>query len=221
MNLGTIALKIRAAATSEFGNRVLGTVEFALAQEHTVKQETAFVIPLAEGVNGENQYDTSVNQTVKERFGVVVALKNDAEVAKKLGLAAFDRLHGVRAKLFRAMLGWIPAGTEMPVYYMGGRVLDINPAWLWYQFEFQQETHITNSADGIDDTLGPWDDFMRVYTQWLIGDESQAILPMTGTPPLLPETMQPPDMDTVIDFHYGFGQGFGTGLDTLDAEAAK
>jgi hypothetical protein len=59
---------------------------------------------------------------------------------------------------------------------------------------------------------------MKVYTQWLVGDESQAILPMTGTPPVLPETMTPPDINTIIDFHYAMDAGFGVGSDTLAAE---
>ena len=225
MMLGQVALRMRAitfsglAAFPEFGNRVLGTVEFALARENTLILETAFIIPLSEADQGDNRYDTSVNQMVNERFGVVVAIANDAAITDKLGLGAFDRLYSIRQRLFRCFLGWRPPGTEMPMYYKGGQLLDINSAWLWYQFSFQMETHITNSADGVDQDLGPWDDFLRVYTQWLTGDESQAILPMTGSPPVLPETMQPPDMTTVIDYGYGFDRGFNEGFDTLEAKA--
>lgn len=221
MRLGQVALKIRAANLPDFGNRILSTVEFALAQEYTVKEETAFVIPLAEADQGDNQYDTSVNQMLNERFGVVVALKNDAEIIKKFGLGAFDRLYNIRKQLFACLLGWIPPLTEMPMYYKGGRLLDINPAWLWYQFEFQQETHLTTSADGIDSGLGPWDDFTHAYTQWLTGDATQAILPMTGTPPVLPQSLVTPDLNTVIDFNYPYGAGFGKGYDTLETEAEK
>lgn len=220
MKLGQVVLKIRAAQT-DFGNKVAGTVEFALAQEYTIKEEMAFVIPLAEADQGDNQYDTSVNQMVNERFGVVVALKNDASVVDKLGFGAHDRLWSIRRQLFAALLGWVPPDTEMPVYYKGGQVLEINSAWFWYQFAFQQETHITSSADGIDAGLGPYDDFLRAYSQWLVGDVSQAILPMTGTPPVLPESIQPPDMNTIIDFEYAFNAGFATGYNTLDSEAAK
>lgn len=224
MMLGQVALKIRAANIADFGNRVLGTAEFALAQEYTLDanlKETAFVIPLAEADQGDNDYDTSVNQMVNERFGVVVALRNDFDTTEKFGLGAFDRLHAIRQALFGCLLGWVPTGTEMPVYYKGGRLLDINSAWMWYQFEFQMETHITTSEDGIDRGLGPYDDFLRAYTQWLVGDVSKAILPMSGTPPLLPESLQPPDINTVINFKYPFGSGFGTGYDTLETEAAK
>jgi hypothetical protein len=220
MKLGQVVLKIRAANTA-FLNRVAGTVEFALAQEFTIKEETAFVIPLAEADQGDNQYDTSVNQMISERFGIVVALKNDSSVVDKLGFGAHDRLFAIRAQLFAALIGWVPPGTEMPVYYKGGQVLEINSAWLWYQFAFQQETHLTSSEDGIDAGLGPYDDFLRAYSQWLIGDASQAILPMTGTPPVLPEALVPADMNTIIDFEYPFSSGFAPGLDTLESEAAK
>lgn len=221
MKLGQIALRLRTKNLPDFGNRVFGTVEFALAQEYTVKEETAFVIPLVEADRGDNQYETTVNQVVAERFAVVVALKNDAAVTEKLGLGAFDRLWAVRQKLFCTFLGWIPPDTEKPMDYKGGRLLDINPAWLWYQFEFQQTTRITDSKDGVNAAgcyVTVLDDFLRVYTQWLTGDATQAILPMTGPPPQLPETLVPPDMNTVIDFKPGFSAGFSKDFDTLGAE---
>lgn len=221
MQLGQIVLKIRAANTSTFGNRVGGAAEFALAQEYTVKDsETAFVIPLAEAPT-DNTGDVFVSQVNVERFGVVVALKNDAATVDKLGITAHDRLYAVRADLFAILLGWLPTGGERLICYRGGRLLDINPAWLWWQFEFEQATRITSNVDGVEPGLGPYDSFFRMYTQWLVGDASQAILPMQGTPPLLPESLVPPDMIRLIDFKYGFNRGFGRGFSTLESAASK
>jgi hypothetical protein len=221
MRLGQIVLKIRAANTL-FGNRVGGAVEFALAQEYTVNNtETAFVIPIAEADQGDNQYDDIVQQMVNERFGVVVALKNDASIVDKLGIGAYDRLYNIRAQLFACLLGWLPPGAEKLLYYKGGRLLDINQAWLWYQFEFQQETRITSNVDGIEPGLPVYDDFLRAYSQWLVGDDSKGILPMTGTPPLLPESLVPPDMEQLINFKYPYDSGFGKSFDTLETEVDK
>lgn len=220
MRLGQIALRLRARAIPDFGNRIFGAAEFAAAQEYSIKDETAFIIPLVESDQGDNKFDNSINQMVNERVGIVVALKNDTATTQKLGLGAFDRIWAIRQKLFCILLGWRPPETEMPMYYKGGRLLDMNPAWIWYQFEFQQETHITDSADGINSgpcVIDVFDDFMRVYTQWLIGNASQAILPMTGPPPQLPESLVPADMETAINFTYGFGGGFSPGFDTLAA----
>lgn len=229
MNLGEIVIRIRAhqsayyGAVAVFGNRVGGAVEFALAQENSVKEEMAFVIPLAEADQGDNQYDNGTNQMVNERFGVVVALKNDTSVVDKLGIGAYDRLAGVRTQLWRALLGWLPTGMEMPIYYKGGRLLDINPAWLWYQFEFQSEFHLTAGEAGVDDEqiAAITDDFLHAYAQWLVGDHQHGILPMQGTPPLLPQSLIPPDMESLIDFKYGFSAGFSKGFDTLEADAAQ
>lgn len=220
MILSEIVLKIR-AGTTDFGNRVAGTVEFALAQEFTVKDETAFVIPIAEVDKGDNQYDTSVNQVVIERFGVVVALKNDSGITDKLGVGAYNRLHNIRAQLWRCLIGWLQTGAESPTYYKGARLLDITPAWLWYQFEFQSEVQCTSYDDGIEPGLGPFDDFLRVYSEWLVGDVEKAILPMTGTPPVLPQSLVAPNMEQLIDFKYSHDSGFGQGFDTLESEAAK
>lgn len=217
MKLGEVALKIRAANT-RFGNRVAGAVEFAIVQEYTVQQDTAFVLPLAESDHGDNQYDTSVNQKISERFGVVCAIKNDASVIEKLGLGAYDLLHDTRAQLLTALIGWIPSWSDMPIYYKGGRLLDIRADYLWYQFEFQSEKNIT-SSDGVDSTLGPFDDFLKIYTEWLTGDVEKAILPMTGPPPQLPQNLVAPNIEDLINFEYPFGSGFGKGYKTLETEA--
>lgn len=218
MRLGEVALKIRTAST-RFGNKVAGAVEFAAVQEYTVKEDTAFVIPLAEADRGDNKYDTSINQRVNERFGVVCAIKNDASVIEKLGLAAYDLLHDTRAQLFTALLGWLPSWSDVPIYYKGGRLLDIRPDYLWYQFEFQTEIYVT-SEDGVDSKLVFVDDFLKIYTEWLTGNTEKAILPMTGPPPQLPQNLITPNIKDIINFKYPFGSGFSKGYDTLETEAA-
>jgi hypothetical protein len=161
MKLGTIALRIRVAETS-LENRVAGAAELALAIAGTLLEECAFVLPLVESAPANTQ-DSGINQLLTERFGVIVALKNDTSQADKTGLTAYDRLHDLRQELFSALLGWYITGAESQVYYGGGTLLDVNRAWLWYQFEFEYTTRLTEEDLIIPDTL---DDFDRIYAQY-------------------------------------------------------
>lgn len=226
MKLGVIAAQIKAANTV-FAQNIAGTAEFALAQEFTVDSvETAFVIPLAEGAN-DNEYDGTTNQMILERFGIAVALKNDAATTDKLGIGAFDRLYNIRKQFFACLLGWVVPGSEMPVYYKGGRLLDINPAWLWWQFEFQMETHITNSADGIDSSIGlTYPTLAAFATQYVLGSDpaipAMKALSDAGVKQL-PTNLLNPELTLAELFgpQYPFNRAFGTGYDTLEIEGAK
>ena len=221
MNLGLVALKIRAGNT-RFGNRVVGTVELALAQEYTLKEETAFVIPLSEGVAGPNANDTFVNQKVAEVFGVVVAVKNDSASVDKLGFKAYDAHGDIRAELLRALLGWTMPGSDAAlVYYNGGRIIDITPAWFWYSFEFVATTRITSDVDGVDEDLAATftDEFKTLYTQYAVFDK--AVLPLTGPAPQLPTNLLTPTLTELFGPKYPFSDAMGTAFDTLKTEAAK
>jgi hypothetical protein len=211
MKLGTIALRIRAAETS-FENRVAGAAELALALAGTLEQEVAFVIPLAES-SPANTYDNGINQILTERFGVVVALKNDVSQADKTGLLAHDRLHDIRQELFNCLLGWYITGAESLVYYGAGRLLDINRAWLWYQFEFEFTTRLTDEDLIVPDTL---DDFDRIYAEWEMSPSAN--LPYTGSLPVKtfsPDIAELIDLKDLYDASYAkaFGRGFGAGFD--------
>jgi len=225
MNLGAVALKIRAGNT-RFGNRVVGTVELALAQEYTLQNETAFVIPLSESVKGPNQNDTFVNQRIVENFGVIVAIKNDTASTDKLGFKAYDAHGDVRKELLTALLGWtMPEatdGTAQPaalVYYNGGRVIDITPAWLWYSFEFVAESRITSDVDGVDEALAAQytDQFLKVYTQYAVFD--QAVLPLEGAAPQLPTNLLTPTVTELFGPEFQFGDAFAKDMNTLDTAA--
>ena len=84
MQIGQIALKIRLADT-RFNNRVFGAAELALALEYTLKKESAFIIPLAETAKANNM-DSGINQTITERFAIVVAIDNGSSDRDKVGL---------------------------------------------------------------------------------------------------------------------------------------
>lgn len=213
MRLGTVALKIRAANISPFGTKVYGAAEFMVAVEQTIKEEMAFVVPVSEMAQ-ENKQDGTVIQKVVETFGVVCAIKNDTVTSDQLGLTAFDQLHNIRAGLFEILIGWLMPGAEDLTSYVGGTVLDVRSDYLWYQYNFRTAFFV-QQVDTISSEL---DDLLRIYTEWMHDDKSRAVLPLTGDPPLLPNTVKAPDFITLIDYNYPFGRGFSSGFHTLESE---
>lgn len=214
MQLSPIVLKIRAQET-EFGNYIGGAAELALAMEYSLTKEAAFVIQLAETAT-PNDYDSTINQKISERFAVVVALDNGTSDRDKMGLIAYDRLQGIRTELFGAILGWQMPGAEGLIEYSGGKVLGINRAWLWYQFEFSVDTRITDS-DGTDngaDDLG-W--FDTIYAQYILAPSAN--LPQENIPVNFDV-----DMTQIIDFTTNpnidgaFGNGFGQVFDIVNRQ---
>lgn len=165
MKLSPIVIKLRLADTP-FDNQIAGAAELAEATKATLNNEQAFVIPLAE-VAAANNLDGGINQVVIETFGVVIVLKNDTTQKDKLSLTAFDRIHDIRAKIFKAILGWQMDDAESIVTYAGGRLLELNRAWVWYQFEFNVNIRVDDD-DGVE--MGDLPAFEEVYAQYLIAD---------------------------------------------------
>lgn len=217
MRLGPIALKIRVHFGSirehRIGNRVAGAAELASAYKGTLLEEAAFVIQLADDAR-PNDMDQGVNQRITERFGVVIALKNDGSDADKLGLGAYDSIHNLRAQLFKALLGWQMEGMESLVSYRGGRLLSISRAWLWYQFEFEAYLRVDND-DGVD--MGDLADFDSVYADYILAPSVN--LP-SGYPALSPNMQQFVNLDA--DPEAGeYGLSFGSGFDFYPDEVTR
>lgn len=202
MKLGPIVLKLRAANT-RFGNRIAGAAELAVALEGTLLQETAFVIHLTDDA-APNEHDTDVVQKVTERFAVVAAIRSDVSDSDKLGITAYDAVHDVRAELWSCLLGWLIDGTDTLVYYGGGRLVDFDRSYLWYQFEFVSALHIEQSEQP-----GPTDWLDAIYADWELSPSAN--LPIIES---LPVSLFTPDMNTIVDFTNnpaidgGFDRGF-------------
>jgi hypothetical protein len=147
MKLGPIVLLLRLADT-RFHNLIGGAVDMETATRYTLKNEAAFVIPLDED-SPDNGYDNIINQILTERFGIVVAIKNDAYQEDKTGLSAHDQLHDVRNEIFKAILGRDFATSESIIYYRGGQLMVVNGGWLWYMFKFEFKSRLLTTVDGI------------------------------------------------------------------------
>jgi hypothetical protein len=206
MRLLPVVYKLRQADTV-FVNRIAGAAELALtmSETHSLVEEAAFVIQLNETTNA-NTYQTSINQTLIERFAVVVALKNDQNQKEVLGLEAFDRLHAIRAQIFKAILGWTMENTlEAPISYSTGRLLDIDRAFIWYQFEFITATRITDE-DGVDNN--------ESALPYLTTLSAQIVGPNDVVGGEVPSELLPPLLNTYIQSSPEFDEGFDTSFDT-------
>ena len=216
MQLGRIVLRLRAITTS-FGNNVFGAAELALAVNNTLtaNEPVAFVIPLEDDAPA-NVMDPYTSQVMIERFAVIVAVRADYPGDDETGLIAFDSLHTMRDELFAALVG-LDLGYEGPVYYRRGKLLGIDRAYLWYQFEFEYTTRIVTGTDGqgvietheVDDpaAVSSLPDFNSIYTQYILSP-SVNLREVQNDPALdLPVDYLTPDMTQFIDLSGYPGEG--------------
>lgn len=146
MNLDSVITRIKQKCPS-FTGRVAGAGEFAALPQNTkVALPAAFVIPMDDQA-GEQQSANRYRQSITDRVAVVVVLDNSAD---RRGQAAVTSVHGIRAELWQALLIWPPGPEYDGLMYEGGQALDMDPARLYYQFEFSAEAEI-----GIEDTAQP------------------------------------------------------------------
>lgn len=193
MRISEIVTALRTGNTY-FNTAIGGALEFGRVQESTLMNEVAFVIPLGEEASSNDQ-DQSINQIIKERFGVVCAIKNDTDVKDKAGILAYDTLHDIRTDLLRVLIN-LDLGYNTTIEYSGARLLDLNRAWMWYQYEFVVSVRL--SADGagmgaleerdVDARQDPAQlpDFNKLYTDIILSPSQY--LPYSGTLPV-PEYM--------------------------------
>ena len=212
MRLSPVVLRLRAAELTRFKNNIAGAAELGMALDNTLLQEAAFVVQISEEAK-PNDYDREVVQTVTETFAVIVALKNDTSQADKTGITAYDALYEVRTELINSLLGWLMADEagiiiESLVEYAGGKILDVNPAWLWYQFDFAVSIRLQRAID-----VSGLDDLDSIYTQYIKTPSKD--IPLLGAGGLPVDTSLP-DMSQLIDFttrsEAPYGSGFGYGF---------
>ena len=231
MRIVPIILRLREANT-RFGNNIGGAAELDIARNNTLKADMAFVIPLNEECP-INPNDNTINQTITERFSVIVVFANDTTQKDKVGIIAYDLLHEVRSQLFQAILGREICGAESLIYYAGGQLLNINAAYLWYQFDFEYTVRVVG-FDGYSDLEGSQlglegelreamqtsqlSELQKIYTNYILWPDAN--LPYNGDLPLddnYPDVTLP-DMATIVDLDDdrnpgAFGRGFGSGFD--------
>ncbi len=144
MRLGAIILKLRWEETS-FDNFIGGAAELqeilANIQRGTLTRDQAFVIP-ADEEGEDNDYESDINQAIIERFSVICIIKNDNRRSDPYGIIAYEKLHNIRLELMNSLLRWEPPDAEGFITYRRGKLIDLNPAYLWYAYDFSYSTRL-------------------------------------------------------------------------------
>lgn len=125
-----------------FNQNVAGGLDWDSIQDSAkLKPPAAYV------VMGEDEADRStanvVLQALTDYFDVVVVLRNYDE----RGQSNCDSVHLIRAELFKALIGFIPAKDYEPIQYANGSLIDINRAVSIYQYRFFSQTGIGRALD--------------------------------------------------------------------------
>lgn len=231
MRIVPIILRLRTANT-RFKNNIGGAAELDIARKNTLKADMAFVIPLNDDVTA-NVNENAINQTITERFSVIVALANDTSQADKTGLIANNLVHDVRSEIFRAILGYEIKGSDSMITYAGGQLLNIHSAYLWYQFDFEFQSRIVG-FDGYADLessqlenegelrektqVSQLSELQEIYTNYILWPNAD--LPYDGDLPVdddYPDVTLP-NMATIVNINDdpnpgAYDRGFGSGFD--------
>jgi hypothetical protein len=222
MKLSTVVARLRNFDIQPFGQNIAGAAELGSVQADTLLEESAYIIQTLETAS-PSQIEGDVTQRLTEGFAVVVVLRNDLSQADKTGLTAFDSLYYIRQQLFNSLVGWEIEDedetdgyySESPVYFKGGMLLDINPAWMWYQFEFEFRCRISRTY-----VYEPTDEFRSIRAQYVLTPDTQ--IPLKG-PESLPGAVKWADLDQVIDLTVNllagaFSSAFSAGFDDYEGD---
>lgn len=200
MKLKPIVLILRLAGT-RFENRVAGAAELADAMKNTLHNEMAFVVQTGE-IATDNTQAIGIDQRMTEVFSVIVALKNDTAQKDKTGIIAYDTLYDARSELFDALLGLELTSeenlcVESPVSYAGGNVVNLNRAWLWYQFNFAVDVRLTAQAQNkyLEKVVENYPNLDEIFAQYELAPSDN--IPLTG-PEGLPVNIFDPDMEQLV-----------------------
>ena len=199
MKLDAIVLRLRNKCADTF-DFIGGAADYAFAVNETLDKEMAFVIPLQETAE-RNEYDNLVSQVIYEQFAVIVAIKNDTNYKDKIGFTSSNRLHDIRYKVFKAVLGLDLSviddtdyySSTTLVYYKGAQLLDFNRTYIWQQYTFEYGIRVQFPVAD-DEVLA---DFNTIYAQYELDDDNPTVhLPVTEK---LPVTSFEPDAEQIID----------------------
>ncbi|EEG10300.1 phage tail terminator protein [Pseudogulbenkiania ferrooxidans] len=156
MKITPIISQLRSYCPS-FAGRVAGALELAALLDDAaplMALPAAYVVPTRE--DPQSPMTTAPYlQDLEEKFDVVVALAPGDE----RGQAVADRLHDLRAELWRALLGWSPPDCD-PVEYDGGALLMLNRGRVIWRFGFTAMS-VIGGIRGAGDAPATWHDVER------------------------------------------------------------
>ncbi|MDR6957462.1 hypothetical protein J2W43_001438 [Pseudomonas brassicacearum] len=92
----------------------------------------AYVAPLND-LASANTAQNATRQAIRDRFEVTLVL-DSTDVT-----TALDQLHDLRAELWRALVGFKPAGDYTGIEYDGGELVSLNSSRVVYRLRFFSE----------------------------------------------------------------------------------
>lgn len=129
-----------------FGGRVAGAADFRqglLNYNENMPLPAAYVVPLDQESDG-NRDMVGLYQIVRKTVGVIVELEGGDRRGQKPAMQYDD----IEAAIFSAILNWAPVECRVPgrsgFEFLGGRLLDLDRARLFYQWEFLLPYTITD-----------------------------------------------------------------------------
>lgn len=155
MNLDLVITQLRAYC-SPLGGRVGGAADFSTGTETVIAltdpdgklaYPCAVVIPLDDQAEEmDDAQGPQLNQMVTERMGVIVEFDASAD---RRGQTGVDQVQAMKYALHAAVLNWNPepARSTNGLRYAGGRLLQLDRARLFWQFDYQLQCLLTD-GDG-------------------------------------------------------------------------
>lgn len=118
----------------EFAGRVAGGLDWDPAEKSAAMAlPAAYVIVVGDDASESTGH--VIAQAITDEFDVCVVLANKDE----RGQDAADRLHDLRAELWRALVGFVPDEQSEPLQYGGSALLLIDRSRVVYRFRFFTE----------------------------------------------------------------------------------
>ncbi|MDR9861647.1 hypothetical protein ATI02_4464 [Pseudomonas baetica] len=132
MKITPILTQLRAQCPS-LANHIAEGIDLALLQGNPdLPTPSAYVTPLADVASNSSAQNLTA-QAIRDRFEIVLVL--DASDATK----ALDRLHDLRAELWRALVGFKVDIDYSAIAYDGGELVSINSSRAYYRLRFFAE----------------------------------------------------------------------------------
>lgn len=194
MNLDLVITQLRTYCTV-LGGRVGGSADFDVGTEAVIAftdpvtnrltYPAAVVIPLDDETRDDDQAQSgALDQALTERIGVVVEFDATAD---RRGQGGVDQVQAMKYALFAAILNWNPSPGQSVrgLRYGGGRLLKLDRARLFWQFEFTLDVWLTDgdgfpiSGDPLTDALGSFSGNPPATTP--ITFDALAVTTITGT----------------------------------------
>ena len=131
MQLSPVITRLKSQVTAF--KKVAGAAEYGAARKDLKPlPPTAFVIPLRDAA-GRNELENAISQRVSAQFAIVFAVQN---LRDPRGSQANEDLDPLRDAVMTALLGWQPDSSSDPCEYVGGQLLDLDGALVWWQDVF-------------------------------------------------------------------------------------